>query len=75
MQHETEMYEALVDADLGNVIPRFRGYSTHLGVATSCVGRGLDDFDDIGLDNFVRLAAGIGNTLCHASEFVRSPPQ
>ena len=51
MQHETEMYEALVDADLGDVIPRFRGYSTYLGVATSCVGRGLDDFDDIGLDN------------------------
>jgi hypothetical protein len=51
MQHEADIYEALVGADLGDVISRFRGYSTHLGVAMSCVERELDDFDDIGLEN------------------------
>jgi tRNA A-37 threonylcarbamoyl transferase component Bud32 len=52
MAHEAKIYAALEgNATVKEVIPRFRGYSTHLGVAMTCIERELDDFDDIGLEN------------------------
>lgn len=52
MEHEAKMYRALAgNNNVQEVIPRFYGYSTHLGVAVICVEKELDDFDDIGLEN------------------------
>jgi hypothetical protein len=52
MANEAEMYQALAgESDLEGVLPRFRGYSTHLGVGMTCIERELDDFDDMGVEN------------------------
>lgn len=52
MANEAKMYRELAArSDLDGVLPRFRGYSTHLGVGMTCIERQLDDFDDIGLEN------------------------
>jgi hypothetical protein len=52
MAQEAAMYAALEGNEaVQEVIPRFRGHSTHLGVAMICVEKELDDFDDIGLEN------------------------
>jgi hypothetical protein len=52
MENEAKMYEAIKGkADLVEFLPRFRGYSTHMGVAMTCIERESDDFDDIGRDN------------------------
>jgi hypothetical protein len=52
MAQEAAMYAALEGNEaVQEVIPRFHGYITHLGVAMTCVEKELDDFDDIGLAN------------------------
>jgi len=52
MANEAAIYEALEgNGAAKEVIPCFRGHSTHLGVAMTCVEKELDDFDDIGLEN------------------------
>jgi predicted Ser/Thr protein kinase len=52
MANEAAIYEALEGNEAAKeVIPCFRGHSTHLGVAMTCVEKELDDFDDIGLVN------------------------
>lgn len=52
MAHEAKMYLSLSCIQtVRQFIPRFMGYSTHLGVALSCIEKELDDFDDIGLEN------------------------
>jgi len=52
MANEAAIYEALEGNEaVQKVIPCFRGHSTHLGVAMTCVEKELDDFDDIGLEN------------------------
>lgn len=52
MENEAKMYDAIKGkADLVEFLPRFRGYSTHLGVAMTCIERESDDFDDIGREN------------------------
>jgi hypothetical protein len=52
MENEAKMYEAIKGkADLVEFLPRFRGYSTHMGVVMTCIERESDDFDDIGRDN------------------------
>lgn len=49
MEHEARIYAALEsNALVQEVIPRFHGHSTHLGVAMTCIEQELDDFDDIG---------------------------
>lgn len=52
MAHEAAIYAALQKNQAAcQVIPRFRGHSTHLGVAMTCIEKELDDFEDIGLEN------------------------
>lgn len=52
MANEAYIYAALAgNESVQEVIPRFRGHSTHLGVAMTCIEQELDDFDDIGLEN------------------------
>ena len=52
MAHEAEIYAALGDYEaVQEVIATFRGHSTHLGVAMTCIDREMDDLDDIGLEN------------------------
>eukprot|EP00978_Attheya_sp_CCMP212_P022397 scaffold66822_cov62-Attheya_sp.AAC.2 len=52
MANEAAIYDALEGNEAAKeVIPCFRGHSTHLGVAMTCVEKELDDFDDIGLEN------------------------
>jgi hypothetical protein len=52
MANEAEMFQVLAGkSDLEGVLPRFRGYSTHLGVGMICIERELDDFDDMCLEN------------------------
>jgi hypothetical protein len=52
MSHEANMYAALEGHKaVQEVIPRFHGHSTHLGVAMTCVEKEKDDFDDMGLEN------------------------
>lgn len=51
MEHEAAMYKSFAKSGLGDVIPRFWGFSRHLGVAMSCLSWELDNFDDIGVEN------------------------
>jgi len=52
MAHEAEFYAAVQGLqEVVEVIPKFYGYSTHLGVAMSCFEREMDDFDDIAIGN------------------------
>jgi predicted Ser/Thr protein kinase len=52
MAQEAAMYAALEGNEaVQEVIPRFRGHSTHLGVAMTCIEREMDDLEDIGLEN------------------------
>ena len=52
MANEAAVYAALEGNEAAQeVIPRFRGHSTHLGVSMTCVDKELDDFDDIGQEN------------------------
>ena len=54
MENEAAMYKALAKRGLGNAIPRFFGFSKHLGVAMSCLSKEMDNFDDIGVENLSR---------------------
>jgi hypothetical protein len=64
MAQEAAMYAALEGNEaVQEVIPRFRGHSTHLGVAMTCVEKELDDFDDIGLEN---LSDSLKQSAVHA---------
>jgi predicted Ser/Thr protein kinase len=64
MAQEAAMYAALKGNEaVQEVIPRFRGHSTHLGVAMTCVEKELDDFDDIGLEN---LSDSLKQSAVHA---------
>jgi len=52
MAHEADIYAALGDHEaVQAVIATFRGHSTHLGVAMTCIEREMDDLEDIGLEN------------------------
>lgn len=52
MANEAQLYAALAENQaVQDAIPRFYGYSTHLGVAMTCLDREGDDFDDIGVEN------------------------
>ena len=52
MANEAEVYVALAsNKAVQEAIPEFHGHSTHLGVAMTCLGREMDDLDDIGLEN------------------------
>mmetsp|Transcript_13926 Transcript_13926/g.16095 ORF Transcript_13926/g.16095 Transcript_13926/m.16095 type:complete len:514 (-) Transcript_13926:343-1884(-) len=51
LSNEASMYAALEgNAAVQEVIPRFYGHSTHLGVAMSCLEKEGDDLEDIGLE-------------------------
>lgn len=57
MANEAKVYcELSKNRTVRPFIPRFLGYSTHLGVGLSCIGKELDDFDDIGLENLSESA-------------------
>jgi tRNA A-37 threonylcarbamoyl transferase component Bud32 len=52
MENEAKLYDAITGkAGLVEFLPRFRGYSTHMGVAMTYLERESDDFDDIGAEN------------------------
>jgi len=52
MKHEADFYATMQDiSELEDVIPKYYGYSTHLGVALTCVERESDNFDDICVEN------------------------
>jgi hypothetical protein len=52
MENEANMYDAIAgNAGLVEFLARFRGYSTHMGVAMTCIEQESDDFDDIGAEN------------------------
>jgi hypothetical protein len=52
MANEAAIFEALEGNEaVKEVVPCFRGHSTHLGVAMTCVEKERDDFDDIGLEH------------------------
>jgi predicted Ser/Thr protein kinase len=66
MAQEAAMYAALEgNQAVQEVIPRFRGHSTHLGVAMTCLEKELDDFDDIGLEN---LSDSLKQSAVHAMQ-------
>ena len=57
MLHEAKMYAILERLPgVREVIPRFYGFSNHLGVSMICTERELDDFEDIGLENLSESA-------------------
>ncbi|KAL3903826.1 MAG: hypothetical protein SGILL_010298 [Bacillariaceae sp.] len=52
IENEAAMYQGLAgNSEVRDVIPKYFGFSTHLGVPMLCVGREGMDFDDIGLEN------------------------
>ncbi|KAL3912559.1 MAG: hypothetical protein SGILL_006832 [Bacillariaceae sp.] len=52
MANEATVYTALAENEAVQCgIPNFFGYSTHLGVGMICIGREMDDFEDIGIEN------------------------
>ena len=52
MANEAKVYTAVAENEAVQcAIPKFFGYSTHLGVGMICIGREMDDFEDIGIEN------------------------
>jgi hypothetical protein len=52
MENEASVYKVLSrNTEVGEVLPSFRGFSNHLGVAMLCTGREGLDFEEIGVEN------------------------
>lgn len=64
MSHEAEFYSSVQELSaVEEVVPKFYGYSTHLGVAISCLELESDDFDDIDAEN---LPMALKRSALHA---------
>lgn len=52
IEKEAAIYRKLAgNSEVQDAIPRFYGFSTHLGVPMLCIGREGPDFEDIGVEN------------------------
>lgn len=52
MQREASIYEALYNrGDVAEIIPRYYGYTSHLGASMLILGMEGSSFDDIGVEN------------------------